>query len=80
MPSIKLFELAPTRSARVRWMLLEVELPSIRRAIASRSFATPNCAAFIRWASCLRLLSTESHCFFDPTAAKSPARPGCPQG
>src|SRR5262245_40108849 len=27
MPSIKLFELAPTRSARVRWMLLEAELP-----------------------------------------------------
>lgn len=27
MPSIKLFELGPTRSARVRWMLLEAELP-----------------------------------------------------
>jgi len=26
MPSIKLFELAPTRSARVRWTLLEAEL------------------------------------------------------
>jgi glutathione S-transferase len=26
MPSIKLFELGPTRSARVRWMLLEAEL------------------------------------------------------
>jgi hypothetical protein len=25
MPSIKLFELGPTRSARVRWMLLEAE-------------------------------------------------------
>ena len=27
MPSIKLFELGPTRSARVRWMLLEAGLP-----------------------------------------------------
>jgi hypothetical protein len=27
MSSIKLFELGPTRSARVRWMLLEAELP-----------------------------------------------------
>jgi hypothetical protein len=27
MPSIKLFELGQTRSARVRWMLLEAELP-----------------------------------------------------
>jgi hypothetical protein len=43
MASIKLFELGPTRSARVRWMLLEAELPYDSAGNSVELFQTASC-------------------------------------
>ena len=62
MPKIELYELAPTRSARVRWVVKEAQLTYTSLGNQVETSGSDAVSKFTRWANCPLRESMASLC------------------